>query len=78
MYLLIYIYIYTQYIEDTKEKDDQEKRGKTLVFRNQRSQSRSRLQPKVSLYSFLMKNSYILIFVQDSKLGDDTVQLVRL
>ena len=48
------------------------------MFRNQRSQSRSRLQPKVSLYSFLMKTSYILIFVKDSKLGDDTVQLVRL
>ena len=41
--------IYTQYIEDTKEKDDQEKRGKTLVFRKQRSQSRGRLQPEVSL-----------------------------
>ena len=70
MYLLIYIYIYTQYIEDTKEKDDQEKRGKTLVFRNQRSQSRGRLQPEVSLYSLPI---HIFNFIINSELKDDTV-----
>ena len=40
------------------------------MFRNQRSQSRGRLQPEVSLYSLPI---HIFNFIKNSELKDDTI-----